>query len=88
NSLLEVCPTEGRMVYLAVHNALVSVSASVAPLAGAYLMDIMPTRPALALASIPRLLTGLGFFLLVYFESRRKGIAPESENSTTPTTAI
>jgi len=88
NSLLEICPAEGRTVYLAVHTSLVSVSASLAPMAGAFLMDALSTRPALALSSIPRLVTGLGFFLLVYLESRRKGNATQPENSTNPKTAI
>ncbi|HWI52552.1 MAG TPA: MFS transporter [Symbiobacteriaceae bacterium] len=88
NSLLEVSPPEGRTVFLAVHTALVSVSASIAPLAGAWLMDIMPTRLTLTLASLPRLITGLCFFLLVYWESRRQGKAAETENPTTPTAAM
>lgn len=83
NTLLEVSPPESRTVFLAVHTALVSVSAALAPLAGAFLMDTMPTRWALGLSSIPRLFTGLGFFLLVFVEARRKGNSDGVENSTT-----
>ncbi|HWI64690.1 MAG TPA: MFS transporter [Symbiobacteriaceae bacterium] len=88
NSLLEVVPAESRTVSLAVHSSLVSVSASLAPLVGAFVMDIMPTRLALSLASLPRLVTGLGFFLLVYVEAKRQGIRTETENPTTPKAAL
>lgn len=88
NSLLEVSPSENRTVYLAVHTALVSVSAAVAPLVGAHLMDMFPTQVALGSASGPRLLTTLGFFLLVYLERRQQGKARGKENSHTSTPAV
>jgi MFS family permease len=75
NGLLDSAPVEDRTVYLAVHSALVSVSASIAPMAGAYLMSALPTRWALGLCTIPRFLTALGFFLLVSVQ-RREGKGP------------
>jgi MFS family permease len=81
NALLEVSPSEGRAVFVAVHTALVSVSAAIAPLVGSFLMDALPTRVALAVCSVPRGLTALSWFLLVYLGTRRKGNAPTSENS-------
>lgn len=88
NSLLEVSPQEGRPVYVAVHTALVSVSASIAPMVGAFLMDAMPTRWALSICSIPRLLTALSWFVLVYFQNRRKGIRTTTENASSPREAV
>jgi MFS family permease len=88
NSLLEVSPAENRTVYLAVHTALVSVSAAIAPLVGARLMDIFPTQVALGSASGPRLITAAGFFLLVYLERRQKDKVRRAENSTTSSPAV
>jgi len=88
NSLLEVSPSQGRPVYLAVHAALVSVSASIAPMVGAWLMDVLPTRTALGLCTIPRLLAGLGFFLMFYLVERRKGNGGGSAKSTSPNAAV
>jgi MFS family permease len=87
NTLLEVSPAEGRTVYLGLHTALVSVSASIAPMVGAYLMDVMDTRLALGLCTVPRILTGLGFFLMVWLE-RRKGIPGRTENVSRPEAAL
>lgn len=64
NLQLEVSPSETRPVFLAVHTALVSISASIAPMVGAYLMSAMPTRLALGVSTIPRVMTGSLFFFL------------------------
>jgi len=64
NSLLEVSPAEGRPLYLAVHAALTSVGAAIAPMVGAYMMTLMPIRTGLAISTILRLV-GVGAFLLV-----------------------
>jgi MFS family permease len=87
NRLLDVSPAEGRPVYLAVHSALVAVSASVAPIVGAFLMDTMGTKNALFFASGPRTLTALAFFLVSYLALRRKGNRTATEKSSSVSTA-
>jgi MFS family permease len=81
NALLDVSPAEGRAVFVAVHTAMVAVSASVAPLVGAFLMDMLPTRAALSVATVPRVITALAWFALVYFGTRRKGNGPPVANN-------
>jgi MFS family permease len=70
NNLLDVSLSEGRPVFLAVHAALVSLQAAIAPLVGALLMDALPNRTALWVCAGFRLLTGCMFFLLLYRERR------------------
>jgi len=84
NNLLDVSPAQGRPVYLAVHAALVAVAATVAPLVGAFLMDVMPTRLALALCGIPRLLAAIPFFILAAKARSGKGIGHAAENHSSP----
>jgi MFS family permease len=76
NNLLDVSPSEGRPVFLAVHAALVSVGASIAPLAGAFLMDALPTRTALFVSTGFRLISASLFFVLLYREGRGQGKSP------------
>ncbi len=70
NTLLDIAPQQGRPVYVAVHAALVSVSASVAPMVGALMMEMLPIRVALRLTTLLRLITGFSFFLLPYYLRR------------------
>ncbi len=67
NNLLDVSPNEGRPVFLAVHSALVSVSASIAPMVGAFMLDAFPVRTGLMIATGFRVLSALQF----YFWNRR-----------------
>jgi MFS family permease len=62
-NLLEVSTAEERPVFLALHSALVSVSASIAPLVGAFLMSSLPIRTGLMLCTGFRVLTGAAFAL-------------------------
>ncbi|MFZ5816849.1 MAG: MFS transporter [Bacillota bacterium] len=73
NNLLEVSPNEGRPVYLAVHSALTMVSATVAPMAGAFLLESMPVREGLMLSSGLRLLPALFFYIWFLRTSPGKG---------------
>lgn len=80
NSQLEVSPAEERPVYLAVHAALVSVSASVAPMAGAYLMDTLPIRTALMVATLFRITSATQFYLWTLRVARGKGNQKQAAN--------
>lgn len=80
NNQLEVSPVEGRTVYLAVHSALVSISATIAPMVGAFLMSAMGTRTALYFSSLPRVATAFAFFLLGRFLARTKGSGQSVSN--------
>lgn len=80
NNQLEVSPAEERPVYLAVHAALVAVSASIAPMAGAFLMDHFPIRLALALATGFRVISAVQFYLWTLRVARGKGIARQTAN--------
>ena len=73
NNLLEVSPAEGRPVYLAVHSALVMVSAAVAPMVGAAMLTYLPIRVGLQLSSGFRLVTGLAFFVLFWYARKIEG---------------
>jgi hypothetical protein len=88
NRQLEVSPAEGRPVFLAVHSALVAVSAAIAPIAGAFLMDSMPTRWALMLCTGFRTLTALSFFVTGWLATRRKGKSVAVEKSSTANAAL
>lgn len=66
NSLLDSAPAETRAGNLAVHQALVSASAAIAPLVGAYLMTAHTPKAALIISTFARILTAGGFFLLLY----------------------
>lgn len=79
NNLLEVSPAQNRPLYLAVHAALVSISASIAPMAGAYVISAMPINSGLWLASLLRFCTGSLFFLLIYRYGSGKGNRAEPE---------
>ena len=61
NSLLEVSPDEGRPLYLAVHAALISVSATIAPMVGAWMLDTFPIRLGFVICTVFRLATAPGF---------------------------
>lgn len=82
NNLLDVSPSEGRPVYLAVHSALISVSATIAPMVGAYMMDTFPVRTGLMISTVFRVLSAVQF----YFWNRRivkgKGNAASAANRT------
>lgn len=73
NNLLEVSPSEGRPVYLAVHSALVMVSASIAPMVGAAMMANLPIRMGLQISSGLRLLTAAAFFVLFWRSQKLEG---------------
>ncbi|MGE5675349.1 MAG: MFS transporter [Mycobacterium leprae] len=75
NSQLDVSPAEERPVFLAVHSALVSISATIAPLAGAFLMASLGDRLALFISSGPRLIASSSFLVLFWYNRRTKGRA-------------
>lgn len=87
NNLLSVSPADGRPVYVAVHTALISVSASVAPMVGALIMSVMEIRTGLAISTGFRILTAAGFLLLYYVELRGQGKSANAENHRRPTPA-
>lgn len=72
NALLDVSAPENREIYIAVHTALVAVSGTIAPLAGAGLMSLVHIRIGLALCTLLRLLTGSSFFYLSWREKRKR----------------
>lgn len=80
NTLLEVSPAEGRPLYLAVHSAVTSVGAAIAPLVGAYMMTLMPLRTGLAISTLLRMI-GVAGFLIVAALGARKGNLDAAENS-------
>lgn len=80
NNLLDVSPNEERPVYVAVHSALVSVSAAVAPMVGAFLMEALPIRTGLLLSSGLRLLMAGLFYIWMLRATRGKGNALEAAN--------
>lgn len=63
NSLLDVVPAGERTLFLTVHQAVITLSAAVAPLVGGYLMDLLPIVPALFLAGCLRLLSTFVIYL-------------------------
>ncbi|MDB4894829.1 MAG: major facilitator superfamily 1, partial [Firmicutes bacterium] len=75
NNLLDVSSSEGRPVFLAVHAALVSLQAAIAPLAGALMMNALSNRTALWVSAGFRMVTGCMFFVLLYVERRGQGNA-------------
>jgi len=79
NCLLDIAPEKTRAGFLAVHAALVSASAAIAPLVGAYLMTAYTAKTALIISTFARSLTACGFFLLLYRQrqaSRKTQAAP------------
>lgn len=81
NTLLEVAPAERRPVFLAVNQALVAVSATLAPLVGGWLMDWLPIRPALFVGTSLRLLVGVGAWMaLDRVEGRQQEIQAGAGN--------
>lgn len=75
NNLLDVSLPNSRPVFLAVHAALVSLQAAIAPLVGAMMLDHMPSRTALLVSTGFRTVTGCLFFLLLYAGRRGQGNA-------------
>lgn len=70
--LMEAAPAESRSRVLAAHQAMVAAIGTVAPLLGAWLMDILSARGALILGFFLRLGLGVGAFVaLEWWESRR-----------------
>lgn len=80
NNMLEVSPSEGRPVYLAVHMALVSVTGTIAPMVGAFLLERFEIHTALAICTAFRFLTGSSFFWMGLIGRNRKGNAAATEN--------
>jgi MFS family permease len=72
-SLLQRCPQEDRPVYLAVHQALVSIAGAAAPIAGAALMSGLGVVGALHLAGLVRLLSAMLLTALYRWERREAG---------------
>lgn len=81
NNQLEVSPAAERPIFLAVHAAAVAVSASIAPMAGAYLLESLPVRPALMVATGFRLFSAVQFYLWAVRVSRGKGIPTGATNT-------
>jgi MFS family permease len=82
NNQMDVSPAERRPVFLAVHAALVSISATLAPLVGAFLMSTMGTRRALFFSSGPRTLTAIAFLILARYLGQGKGSEAPKANRT------
>ncbi len=84
NNLLDVSPAEGRPVYLAVHSALISVSATIAPMVGAFLITSLPIRTALVLCTVFRFITGSTFLLLMKDDGQGNDSQPENKLASKP----
>jgi predicted MFS family arabinose efflux permease len=82
NNLLEVSPAEGRPRFLAVHAALISITGTIGPMLGAFMMEHMDIRLSLTLSSVARLITGSSFFILHYWYRRRQGNRFNMEKTT------
>lgn len=70
NTLLDVAPEESRPAFLAVHSALVAVSATIAPIVGSSLMTAFPAKTALIISTFARGVTAMGLFVLLHWQRR------------------
>lgn len=80
NNLLDVSPNEGRPVYLAVHSALVSVSATLAPMVGALMLETFPVRQGLMISAGFRVMSAVFFYIWMLRVAREKGNEPAVAN--------
>lgn len=64
-TLLEVAPAPHRPLFMAINSALVAASATVAPVVGGLMMELLPIRPALWLGGLVRLLLGVGAWVVL-----------------------
>lgn len=80
NYQLEVSPTAGRPIFLAMHTALVSVSAAIAPMVGAWLMTALPIGTALIICTGCRLVSAAGWVVMNYLDRPGQGKTGAGEN--------
>ncbi|MFZ5826961.1 MAG: MFS transporter [Bacillota bacterium] len=80
NNLLDVSPNEGRPIYLAVHTALVSVSATIAPMVGAFMLETWPVRQGLMISAGFRVLSAVFFYIWMLRAASQKGNVTEAAN--------
>lgn len=72
NFMLEVCPSERRPSYVAIHTSLVNVTACLGPLLGTFLADLSSVRMALLIAGGVRLI-GVGFLYGLLPSTQQRG---------------
>lgn len=63
SSLLEVCPEEDRLIYVAIYNTLISVSLAIAPLIGHAIYEATDIVFAMLVVAFFRALGSLAFFI-------------------------
>lgn len=63
NSLLEVCPSEDRLIYIAIYNTLISVSLAISPLIGHAIYMASSIQFAMVVVAVFRLFGSLAFFI-------------------------
>lgn len=80
NTLLEVTPVEGRTSFIAAYNTVINLSATVAPFAGIWLLELLGIREALLVSAGMRIIGSSAFFLLVR-ASRQAGAVKSCSTS-------